>query len=41
MPFQKDDIKILNTFGEMCANLVDYVLSIDNRSIRIDFVFDT
>ena len=37
--FRKIDIERLNTFGEMCGNLVDY-LSIDIRSTRIDFVFD-
>ena len=39
--FRKVDIKRLNMFGELCANLVDYVLSIAVRSTRIDFVFDT
>ena len=37
--FRKVDIKRLNTFGELCAYLVDY-LSIDILSTRIDFVFD-
>ena len=38
--FRKIDIKRLNTCGELCANLVDYLI-IDIRSTRIDFVFDT